>query len=238
VLAQSPQVGTKSSEIPVVRELIKTSGLGSQKLTLDAHHCNPKTTRLINQAEGQYLIQVKENQTTLLKQLEHIGQTERAQFSHENHEKAHGRITTRRAKIFSIASLDVASRWHESGLQTLVVIQRESLEVKTQKMSQKTAYYINNKPILPTETVSAKELVRAVRSHWGVESENWIRDVTFSEDSVRTQEGNQAQILASFRSLAMTLLRKANVKNFQAAIERFVDIPGTLESFLKQVKFL
>jgi len=75
VLGQSPQVGKKSSEIPVVRKLIKATGLERNKLTLDAHHCNPKTTGQIHRAEGQYLIQVKENQPTLLKQLKYAGPT-------------------------------------------------------------------------------------------------------------------------------------------------------------------
>jgi len=59
VLGQCPQVGKKSSEIPVVRELIKATGLESKKITLDAHHCYPKTTGQIHQGGGQYLIQVK-----------------------------------------------------------------------------------------------------------------------------------------------------------------------------------
>jgi len=134
--------------------------------------------------------------------------------------------------------LELAPRWHQSGLQTLVMIERESIEVKTQKVSHETAYYISNKSVLPNEIALANELVSAVRNHWAVESENWIRDVTFNEDKVRTQAGNQAQILASLRSIAMTLLRKANVNNFQAAIDMFSDIPRKLESLLRQAKFL
>jgi len=36
----------------------------------------------------------------------------------------------------------------------------------------------------------------------------------------------------------MRLLRKANVGNFQAALENFVDCPSTFQRFLKKVKFL
>ena len=43
VVAQARQCGDKSSEIPVVRELLKDSGLENQKVTLDAHHFNPIT---------------------------------------------------------------------------------------------------------------------------------------------------------------------------------------------------
>ena len=66
VIAQARQTGNKSSEIPVVRNLLKSSGLERQKVTLDAHHFNPLTTSRIHQAGGHYLIQVKENQPILL----------------------------------------------------------------------------------------------------------------------------------------------------------------------------
>ncbi len=44
VIARARQEGKKSSEIPVVRELLKKTELEKQKITLDAHHCNPLTT--------------------------------------------------------------------------------------------------------------------------------------------------------------------------------------------------
>jgi len=74
--------------------------------------------------------------------------------------------------------------------------------------------------------------------YWGVESNNWIRDVTFNDDHIKTKAGNQAQIMALLRGLAIGLTRKTSPKNFQAAIENFSDSISTLELMLKQVKFL
>jgi hypothetical protein len=59
LLAQAPMKGSKASEIAVVRHLLKHTQLESRKVTLDAHHCNPKTTAQIHQAGGQYVIQIK-----------------------------------------------------------------------------------------------------------------------------------------------------------------------------------
>ena len=42
-------------------------------MTLDAHHCNPETMTQIEQAGGQYLIQVKENQPKLLEYCRDLG---------------------------------------------------------------------------------------------------------------------------------------------------------------------
>ena len=55
-VAQARKCGDKSSEIPVVRELLKGSGLDSQKISLDIHHFNPITTTQIHQAEGIYVV--------------------------------------------------------------------------------------------------------------------------------------------------------------------------------------
>ena len=78
VVAKARQCGDKTSEIPVVRELLKDSGLEKQKVSLDAHHFNPATTAQIHQAGGLYLTQAKENQATFLQQCKVL----RTQFRH------------------------------------------------------------------------------------------------------------------------------------------------------------
>ncbi len=78
-----------------------------------------------------------------------------------------------------------------------------------------------------------EELTQAIRCHWGVESNNWIRDISFNEDHIKTKAGNQAQIMALLRGLAIELIRKTSPKNFQAAMENFADSVSTLESILK-----
>ena len=84
----------------------------------------------------------------------------------------------------------------------------------------------------------AVDLMGAIRGHWGVESNNWILDVTFNEDNVRIKAGNQAQIMGRLRGLAAELIRRSGAKNFQATIEKFADLPDTLIRTLKQVDFL
>ena len=52
IVGQARQTGAKSSEIPVVRALLKETGLEQHQVSLDAHHGNPKTTAQIHQAGG------------------------------------------------------------------------------------------------------------------------------------------------------------------------------------------
>jgi hypothetical protein len=157
---------------------------------------------------------------------------------HEEADKGHGRITFREAQCFSLSPLHLAQRWGDSGLQTLVVIKRQTLTPRTGKSSSETAYYLSNQVLTPHSKAQAMEWAGAIRQHWHVESDNWIRDVTFQEDHIKTQCSNQAQIMGCLRSLAMCLLRKVNVGNFQEALETFGDCPSRFEAFLKRVKFL
>jgi hypothetical protein len=238
VVAQARQCGDKSSEIPVVRALLKDSGLEKQKVSLDAHHFNPTTTAQIHQAGGVYLTQVKENQAVFLQQCETLRTQVSPLAETINHEKAHGRVTTRRSQLFSLTLLTRNSRWENSGLSTLIVVERETVEVCKQKTSFEVSYYASNSVLEPNDSKAlAEELTQAIRFHWGVESNNWIRDVTFNEDHIKTKAGNQAQIMALLRGLAIELIRKSAPKNFQAAIENFADSVSTLELMLKQVKF-
>jgi predicted transposase YbfD/YdcC len=237
-VGQARQTGAKSSEIPVVRALLKETGLEQHKVSLDAHHCNPKTTAQIHQAGGIYLTQLKENQTTLLQQSQTLAATQTPLADVTEQDKANGRITSRHARLFSLASLTSAPRWDDSGLSTLVVMERETFEMAKQKTTRDTSYYISNQVIHPAASQAAGDLTQAIRRHWCVESENWIRDVTFKEDRIKTKAGNQAQIMARLRSLAITLIRKTGAKNFQATIDHFIDSVAALESMLLQVKFL
>jgi predicted transposase YbfD/YdcC len=238
LLAQAPMHGSKVSEIPVVRDLLKHSQLEARKVTLDAHHCHPTTTAQIHQAGGQYVIQVKENQPLLLTQCQSVAAAAVPLGSHDECEKGHGRLTTRQGQCFDMRALRLAPRWSDSGIHTLVVMTRHTVTFATQKTTCETAYYISNQARRTDPQAQALELTGAIRQHWHVESDNWIRDVTLDEDHIKTTSANQAQNMGCLRSLAMRLLRRFNVKNFQEALEGFADCPSRFEALLRQVKFL
>lgn len=237
-ISQARQSGDKSSEIPVVRELLKETGLDTKKVSLDAHHCNPETTAQIASAGGKYLVQVKENQPLLMEQCRNLAAQEQSIFTFEQHEKGHGRLTSRYTQVYSMENVPLDSRWKASDQQTLVVIKRHTLTLKTGKEAEETSYYVSNKRLSCNDKEPARELVNAIRNHWTVESNNWVLDVTFNEDKVRIKAKNQSHIMASLRGFAIQLLRKAGVQNFQAALEEFADSSEVMELMLRQVKFL
>lgn len=237
-VAQMRQSGDKSSEIPVTRTLLSDSGLEARKISLDAHHCNPTTLSQIAVAGGTYMVQVKDNQPVLLKQCQNLATQQESLFSYENHEKEHGRLTSRHANVYSMNTVSLDARWESSSVQTLTVIKRETLTLKTNESSTETSYYINNSLLKDNDLDSAHDIVKAIRGHWRVESNNWILDVTFNEDKVRIKAANQAFIMGRLRGFALQSLRKTGVKNFQAAMEKLASSTSNMEAMLRQVKLL
>lgn len=237
-VAQARQAGDKSSEITVLREFIKEAGLESHKISMDAHHCNPDTLTQIHEAGGSYLVQVKENQPKLLEQCRNLSVQPSLSETIENN-SANGRITTRHASLYDLTALEIDERWKSSGLYSLIVMDRDTFNKSTQKETTETSYYLSNHQQGNSQEI-VQVLAKAIRMHWGVESNNWQLDVTFGEDHVRVKHGNQAQIMGKMRCFAMNLLRwsKAGLKNFQATIEKFIDSPNSLVSMFRAVNFL
>ncbi len=57
------------------------------------------------------------------------------------------------------------------------------------------------------------------RGHWAIENRlHWVRDVTFDEDRCRIRKGAGAQVMASLRNLAISLLRMAGARYIAPAL--------------------
>ena len=58
-----------------------------------------------------------------------------------------------------------------------------------------------------------------VQHHWGIENRlHWVRDVTLDEDRCRVRTGHGAEIMATLRNLAISLLRLAGWDNIAAGL--------------------
>lgn len=91
------------------------------------------------------------------------------------------------------------------------VIQRESTEIVTQKSRTETVYGITS---LKPQKANPERLLSLSRNHWSIENRlHWVRDVTFDEDRCRIRKGTGAQVMATLRNLAISLLRMAGATN-------------------------
>lgn len=234
VYSQTFYNGKKESEIPCVRQLLDGL-LGTQNISLDALHFNPETTGMIAEKEGNYLIGLKENQKELLDDMTKFSEQKTSIKRHQEIEKGHGRIDKWEYKSYAIETEYFDERWVKSNFQTLIKVERASYECKTQKERAETSYYMSN---LKISDEKEYELFNAVRNHWKVETNNYVRDVTFKEDNLKTKEATISSVLACGRTFAINLLNRIKPTNMRAQIELFADDFQSLMLWLSEMKVL
>jgi len=72
---------------------------------------------------------------------------------------------------------------------------------------------------LSADKASASQRLEIIRGHWSIENRlHWIRDVTFDEDRSQVRKGAGAQVMASLRNLAISVLRLAGATNIAATL--------------------
>ena len=97
-------------------------------------------------------------------------------------------------------------------------IHRETTEIVTQKFRSETGYGLTS---LKPEDANPKRLLALSRNHWSIENRlHWVRDVTFDEDRCQVRRGAGAQVMASLRNLAVSLLRMAGARYIPSALRR------------------
>lgn len=211
------QVATeeKSNEITAVPMLLELLSIRGAVVTLDAMNCQRKTVAKIRDCGADYLVTVKKNQETLHDEIEkaflEFGEdnySSRRCRSHKVTQKTRGRIQERTVIVAAAPrSLKETGRWADIATIGMVYRHRESdpdsVSSKEIKETDSVTYFISSLP--PT----AKRVAKYVRSHWSVENDlHWTLDVTFTEDASRIRNGNGQEIMAGFRRLALSMLKR------------------------------
>jgi predicted transposase YbfD/YdcC len=211
VLAQEA-VDAKENEIVVIPKLLKQLDVEGALVSIDAIACNPVLAQAIIDAGADYLLSVKENQPTLLAEMESYFATapERELDLDQTLDKAHGRLETRSHKVSkaidwigSDRAFPGAKRFPKLAVIGMVQAQVE----RKDKTSLERRYYISSRDL------GAKAFGQSVRSHWGIENQvHWVLDVIFKEDLSRSRVGHGARNMAVVRHFALNLVRQAKDK--------------------------
>lgn len=190
-----------------------------------------KTFRAARQAKGHLLVQVKENQAALLRNIKAAATTQPPLESHETLDKnKRMRAESRIVEVFNAGLVLNNTPWH--GLVTRIIRVTRSTLIRRAKdglwdRRDETSFYVCSAPI------SAKKAALAIRSHWAVENRNhYVRDVSMFEDAsrIRINPG----IFARVRSFALNILRANGENNIADALWRnALDIKRPLAYKLK-----
>ena len=76
---------------------------------------------------------------------------------------------------------------------------------------------------LPAYLLLKPQLLDWTRQHWSIENKtHFVRDVTYDEDRSQLRTGSLPQIMATFRNLAIGLIRMAGWKCIVSAHRHFI----------------
>lgn len=184
VVAQDYYAGEKESEVPIVRKLLESARLASQKISLDALHCKPATLQIIARSQGKYLVGLKANQKQMKQQVNLASANQPFLAKLASCEKGHGRIDSRAYEFYDLLEMKKCERWNDCQIKTAVKVKRERIELKSGKKSVEESYYVSNM------VGNYEELAVAVRFHWQVETNNHLRDVSLQEDKMRSKKSS------------------------------------------------
>jgi predicted transposase YbfD/YdcC len=198
-------VDEKSNEIPAVRELLKAfADLAAAVITIDAMHTQHDTAQVILGRGADYVMTVKANMPTLYRQLKNLPWAAVPAVSSVSTD--HGRRARRTIKVA------LAPTWIEFAGAAQVAQLRRTVTKKGKKTVE-VVYLITSDRDADPVTLAAW-----VRSHWHIENKlHWVRDVTYQEDKSLVRTGNAPRVMASLRSLAISVLRLDGHTNIAAA---------------------
>jgi predicted transposase YbfD/YdcC len=232
---QSFYNGTKESERPCLINLL-TPELASRNITLDALHLTPKLVNHIVENKGTYLIGIKENQKELLQEAEFIARSQSYSAGFSSIDTKRGRIDRRTYQGYNLKNPYLDDRWHYANFRTIIKVERLRYNKNYILQSSETAYYISNQAL--NQNQDDIQLFQAIRNHWVIEANNYIRDVTLREDDLKTKIPEVSKNMSLCRTCVLNLITLLKPKNIKAKLEEFEDNFEALLDWLKKIKFL
>jgi predicted transposase YbfD/YdcC len=198
-------VDAKSNEIPAVRDLLKAfASLAGAVITIDALHTQSDTAQVILGQDADYVMTVKANMPALHRKLKKLPWAAVPAFPAVSTD--HGRRARRTIKVTLVPA------WIEFDGAAQVAQVRRTVTKKGKKTVE-VVYLITSDPDADPATLAAW-----VRGHREIENRlHWVRDVTYQEDKSLVRTGNAPRVMASLRSLAISILRLDGHSNIAAA---------------------
>lgn len=213
-------VDAKTNEIPCVRDLLACFDLADTTVTLDAMHTQTETATAITDAGGQYVLTVKANTPTLLRQLKALPWKDMP--SHSVTTTGHGKRTTRTIKVAA------APAWvtFPGAGQVAQVRRTVTIKSKGKKKGKKSVEVVYLITSADPATAPPQTLAAWVKGHWSIENNlHWVRDVTFGEDLSQVRTGHAPRLMATLRNTAISLLRLDGWNNIAKALRHHARDP-------------
>jgi len=220
-LAQT-EVGAKTNETAHFRPLLEPLDLDGALVTFDAlHSVKANVTWLVETKNAHYIAMIKRNQATAHRQLAGLPWHDIA-VQHTASSTGHGRHESRSIKTCSIADGLGGIAFPHARLALRVHRRRRQTGGRESRESRETVYAVTS---LDAHETTPAHLAAAVRGHWTVEALHHVRDVTYAEDASTIHTGTAPRAMATFRNLAVGLLKILGAANIAKTTRAIRDQP-------------
>lgn len=192
----------KCNEITSFHDLVKIVDIEGAVVTGDAMFCNRKIAGKIKEKGGDYVLCVKENQPSLLDEMQsHMESADNCQECTTT-DKGHGRIEVREYKMSTnIDSYENRGDWPK--LSAFCQITSTVTDAKTGETVVSKRFYI-------TSLNDVNEFSKFSRAHWSIENNlHWNLDNCFKEDACKVKKGNAPTNLNIIRKASLFFVQTA-----------------------------
>lgn len=207
---------SKGKEVEITRKVIDALALDGAIVTLDALHCQTETMAGIVKGKGDFVIQLKGNQPSLLEQVQasfasHYDDARLDTFEQSN--QGHGRSERRTImRLDAALPTELKKKWPHI---------RSLIEVVSERKTEQGTSYVSRWYVSSLHSTDAEELAGIVRGHWAIENNlHWILDVTFREDSLKLSDPTGAKHFALFNRVCLSIIKQHQGKKDSMAAKR------------------
>jgi predicted transposase YbfD/YdcC len=201
-------VDVKSNEITAFAPLLDTIDITGLTITADALHTQRKHALYLREHNAFYAFYAMGNQPGLFDALDTLP-WEAREPDHTDTTLGRGRIETRTIRV-----LPAPKGLRFPDVRQAFLIEREVTDTAGKRLSLVAVLGITS---LTADHATPAELAALMRGQWKTEAIHQIRDVTYTEDASRVRTGQAPRVMASLRSLAISLLKLVGWTNISAA---------------------
>jgi predicted transposase YbfD/YdcC len=220
------EIEGQGKEVPAALKLLKKLDLRGKIVMADALHTQRDASKIIGQAGGDYIWYAKGNQRQMQanialwfaprsKPLPGHGQLPITDQTARQVSKGHGRLEVRTLTI----SHEMRDYLDWPYLEQVFKLERTVAYLKSGVTKTKVIYGFTS---LSPDQVTAMQLLKLIRSYWGIENGlHYRRDVTLQEDATRMSNTNLAHSMASINNLVLGLFCQQSRFGFLPAARRY-----------------
>jgi predicted transposase YbfD/YdcC len=215
VIAQAA-IDPAEGEIPAAPKLLRQVNLRGKVVLADALHTQRKLCQQVGDAQGDYLLTVKDNQPTLYHAIATFFTAPSLHAylldfqTQQKTNKGHGRIEQRTLTAVSLlpGEIDWPYITQVFCLENTFTFLRKGQVVRTEH---KVRYGLTS---LPRPRANAQRLLYLKRKYWQIETGlHYRRDVTFHEDATRMSHPHATRNLTTVHNTILSLFARLGCRN-------------------------